>query len=310
MCNRVRSLKSTDVNVFLNGLNYRTNANLYTLDEVAAMFDAELQHRDSFVSDENGDLIEKDSVFKRVRQYNYLEQMHKNPYYFIPHLVQLLSNKGQEFEYDNTSTKRKKCVVNITKQNILEAKDIDDSKCLLLIEKQESNEATSKDKYEIERFMLIKDWKIEGELTDEKLSKCFRRTHILYNNQAINNKEVKQYKTVDDDYADIDVRIKIKKLQHVNEMLKLLGFKDDDNEFTGKCVTKEAFSKLEKKVKTKSKLFVDKNVQLLFGLKKKTINSTKGFLGLMNSILANYGVKIDHKRTKINSKLSYKYFIK
>lgn len=53
MCNRVRSLKSTDVNVFLNGLNYRTNANLYTLDEVAAMFDAELQHSDSFVSDEN-----------------------------------------------------------------------------------------------------------------------------------------------------------------------------------------------------------------------------------------------------------------
>jgi hypothetical protein len=175
MCNRVRSLKSTDVNVFLNGLNYRSSASLYTMDEtaamfdaeLAAMFDAELQHNDNFVTDENGDLIEKDNTFTLVRQYNFLETIQKNPFYFVPYLIHLLSTKGQEFSYDNTSTKRKKTAINITKQIILEAKDIYENKCLELMEKQESNEATSKEKYQIERFMLKKDWKIEDELTED-----------------------------------------------------------------------------------------------------------------------------------------------
>jgi hypothetical protein len=60
----------------------------------------------------------------------------------------------------------------------------------------------------------------------------------------------------------------------------------------------------------KAKLFTDKNVKLLFGMKKKTVDGTKSFLGFVNSVLNNYGVKIDYKRVKVNSKLSYKYFIK
>jgi hypothetical protein len=158
MCNRVRNLRSKEVKLLLNGLNYRTSAYLYSYDEVEAMFQSELQHNDSFVTDENGDLIEKDSVFQVVRKHNYLEAMHKNPACFVPYLIQLLQAKGQTYSYDNYQIKKPKKVVNITKQNILTAKDVTHSELTVLIEKQESNVATSEEKYQIERYMYKKDW--------------------------------------------------------------------------------------------------------------------------------------------------------
>lgn len=311
MCNRVRSLKSTDVHVFLNSMNYKTTANLYTMDEVNSMFDAELQHNEQFVTDDNGDLISKDDEFKTIRKYNYLENMHKNAFYFVPYLTKLLKDKGQLFESDENCIKRKKkTVINITKQNLLEADDINKSKYLELVRKQEKNEASSKEKYAIERYLLKKNWKINDDLTEKILTKCFRRTHILYNNKALNGEEVKAYTSIDDEYTDIDVKIKIKKLKYVNELLQLFKFKDDNNEFTGNMLSQDQLSELQGKITKKSKLFTDKNVQLLFGLKKKTIETSKSFLGFVNSIFNNYGVKIDRKRIKVKSKLSYNYFIK
>jgi hypothetical protein len=196
---------------------------LYSYDEVEAIFQSELQHNDSFVTDENGDLIEKDSVFSVIRRYNYLESMHKNPAYFVPYLVHLLQEKGQTCSYDGSQVKRAKKVVNVTKQNILDAHDITLAELTELLDKQEKNNATTEEKYQIERYMYKKEWGIK-ELDETKLNKCFRRTHIMYNNRALNNIEVKTYKSVDEDYADVDLRIKLKKLSYVNELLPTLTF--------------------------------------------------------------------------------------
>jgi hypothetical protein len=297
MCNRVRNLRSTEVKVLLNGLNYRTSANLYSYDEVEAMFQSELQHNDSFVTDENGDLIEKDSVFQVVRKYNYLEAMHKNPAYFVLYLIQLLRTKGQTFSYDDSQIKKPKKVVNITQQNILNAKDVTHCELTVLIEKQESNVATSEEKYQIERYMYKNDWGIK-ELDEKSLAKCFHRTHILYNNRAINNMESKPYKSVDEEYADVDLKIKKKKLEYVNELLQVLTFKDEENAFTGETLDAKQLQKLQKKVMTKCKLFTDSNVQLLFGFKKQSTKSVKSFLRFINSVFANYGIKIASKKTR------------
>jgi hypothetical protein len=108
MCNRVRNLSSTNVKVLLNGMNYRTSANFYTYEEVEAMFQSELQHNDAFVADENGDSIEKDSVFSVIRRYNYLESMHKSPAYFVPYLIHLLQEKGQTCSYDGSQVKEQR----------------------------------------------------------------------------------------------------------------------------------------------------------------------------------------------------------
>jgi hypothetical protein len=72
-------------------------------------------------------------------------------------------------------------VVNVTKQNILDADDITHAELIELFDKQEKNNATTEEKYQIERYRYKKEWGIK--LLDEtKLAKCFRRTHILYNN--------------------------------------------------------------------------------------------------------------------------------
>jgi hypothetical protein len=69
-------------------------------------------------------------------------------------------------------------VVNVTKQNILDADVITHAELIELLDKQEKNNATTEEKYQIERYMSKKEWGIK--LLDEtKLAKCFRRTNIV-----------------------------------------------------------------------------------------------------------------------------------
>jgi hypothetical protein len=73
-------------------------------------------------------------------------------------------------------------------------------------------------------------------------------------------------------------------------------------------VGNKEFVKLQTKAK-KCKLFTDKNVLLLFGFKKRAADSSKSFLGFINSVLSNYGVKIASKRTRCNEKRCQSYAI-
>ena len=43
------------------------------------------------------------------------------------------------------------------------------------------NEASKCDKLKIERYMIRKDWKINGEMTNDFLSKFYGKTFVLYN---------------------------------------------------------------------------------------------------------------------------------
>lgn len=210
-------------------------------------------------------------------------------------MLQLLQAKGQTFSYDNSQIKKPKKTISITQQNILNAKDVTHSQLTALIEKQEKNEATSEEKYQIERYMYKNEWKIK-ELDEKMLAKCFRRTHILHNNRDINNLECKAFKSVDEDYADVDLKIKQKKLTYVNELLQVLTFKDKENAFTEATVSADQFQKLQTKAMTKCKLFTDSNVQMLFGLKKHSTKSVKSFLGFINCVFSNYGIKIASKK--------------
>jgi hypothetical protein len=59
-------------------------------------------------------------------------------------------------------------VVNVTKQNILDADVITHAELIELLDKQEKNNATTEEKYQIERYMYKKEWGIK--LLDEKQS--------------------------------------------------------------------------------------------------------------------------------------------
>jgi hypothetical protein len=73
------------------------------------------------------------------------------------------------------------------------------------------------------------------------------------------------------------------------------------NEFADVTVESKEFVKLQTKAK-KCKIFTDKNVQLelLFGFKKKAVDSSKSVLGFIN---------IASKRTRCKEKRSQSYAI-
>jgi hypothetical protein len=114
---------------------------------------------------------------------------------------------------------------------------------------------------------------------------------------------------VDEEYADVDLKIKKKKLEYVNELLQVLTFKDEEKAFTEDKLDAIQLQKLQKKVMTKCKLFTDSNVQLLFGFKKQVTQSVKSFLGFVNSVFSNYGIKIASKKTRSKGTRAITYVV-
>ena len=61
-------------------------------------------------------------------------------------------------------------------------------------------------------------------------------------------------------------------------------------------LTNDQFLEYSKTAINECKLFTDKNVRMLFGMSKKTDLTNKAFLGCMNSIFKNYGIRIETVR--------------
>ena len=290
MTSRVRHFTDNNVDVHLNGLPYKELATLYSKEEVDVMFDNEILR-----SSLNLDIEEEkeEDLFITINKYNYWENLHKNPAYFVPYLIKLLGSKGQIFSFDETVHKRKK-ETNLTKETILQAKDITKEESIKLIKLQEKNKATQEDKVMLERYFYKSNWELD-ELDRETLSLIYRKTHIMYNNKAINNQPLRSYESIDVDYKDIDVLVKKRKLDLVNQLLCTLKFKDVKNNFTDNIIPKETFEKLMTKAQTKCELFTNKSTLALFELAKNKIETTKAFLGFSNSILKNYGICISSR---------------
>jgi hypothetical protein len=335
MTNRVRKLKNLHVNCYLNGLPYAEKANLYTLDEAEVMFKKYIT-LDKFTVTEDGNLENNTKNFNCINKYNYLETLNKNKSYFVPYLLKLLKQKHQTWTFDKTEHKKTKDV-NLTKEMICSAPNIDKEEYLKLLELQKKNQATTENKLCIERYMYKFNWELK-ELDDETMSKIYRKTHIMFNNKAINNVQSKPFITnrilkkksadeslestneeflsVDETYQDVSLKVKLQKLKVVNETLQSLNFKNSKNEFTKNVIEGEQFNELVQKTMLKSALFKDVSTLALFEMNKnatKKITSNKAFLGFINKILANYAVKIqsvqesekDENGNKIN-----KYSIK
>ena len=313
MTNRVRKLKNLNVNCYLNGLPYAEKANLYTLDEAEVMFKKYIT-LDKFTVTEDGNLENNTKNFNCINKYNYLETLNKNKSYFVPYLLKLLKQKHQTWTFDKTEHKKLKDV-NITKEMICSAPNIDKEEYLKLLELQKKNQATTENKLCIERYMYKFNWDLK-ELDDKTMSKIYRKTHIMFNNKAINNVPSKPYESVDETYQDISLKVKLQKLKIVNETLQSLNFKNSKNEFTKKVIGAEQFNELVDKTMLKSALFTDVSTLALFEMNKnatKKIKSNKAFLGFINKILANYSIKIqsvqESEKDKDGNKIN-KYSIK
>ena len=107
----------------------------------------------------------------------------------------------------------------------------------------------------------------------------------------------------------LDSKVKIQKLKVVNDVLKALSFKDNDNAFTDVAIELDDFEKLTKKAIKKCDLFNNVSTLALFEMTKgatKKLSTNKAILGFLNRVLSNYAVKIQSKRFgKDKKKLSY-----
>lgn len=312
MTNRVRKLKHLDVNCFLNGLPYYEKANLYTLDETEVMFKNHLVQLGNYGVNAKGDFENTQKTFNCINKYNYLEKLNKNIEYFVPLLLKMLKQKQQTWEFDNTEhTKSKE--KSITKQELCATPNITKDEYVKLLALQKQNKASKSDKLKIERYMYKINWDLT-ELDDYTMEQIYRKTHIYFNNKAINNLPSKpfdvetlkvlgedgkvEYLSIDDGYIQLPMKIKQQKLKIINEVLQLLTFKNSKNEFTNKVIEKEDWEKLVLKVKQKSTIFNDNSFCALFNIEKiatQKIATNKAFLGFLNTLLANYGVNIKTK---------------
>lgn len=316
MTNRSRYIKDNQIDVFLNGIPYKENINSYCFSEINDSVDLTLNNHfgnfDDLIVNDDGNLVHKNSAYIKVCKYNKLEELSKNSCYFIPKLLHILKQKGQTFQFDKSICKKSKNIISITKENIINARNIDDFEYKQLLKNQALLDADTNDKYAIEKHTYKKQWKVDT-IDDEFLKKAYRKTHVLFNNLAINGNLLKSYYTIDNDYFDIDLIVKKQKLDTVNELLKELKFKDENNNFNHITHTKDDFEKAKDNAIKKCKLFNDTKILILFGLNKKIFASNKSFMGFTNSILKEYGIELKIKReTERKDKKTFKnsfYFI-
>lgn len=84
----------------------------------------------------------------------------------------------------------------------------------------------------------------------------------------------------------------MKKLDVIKNMLKKLGFNNVGNSIS---VEKDDFLANKESCILKCPIFIDKNIKLLFDVKPYKDKSNKNFIGYVNTLLANYGIKIKAK---------------
>jgi hypothetical protein len=301
MCARVRKFRSNDINVFLNGMSFKEYANFYDYDEVKTSFYEKLVSNMDFVESNDGSLVINHKEYINIAIYNHLEELNKEKFCFIPYLLNMLKDKGHSYEYDNTKYKKDKInKVNIMKEDLLKATDISKETYYHLLTKQNSDSATADEKYAIEKYLYKYYWKIDS-IDEDFLNKCYRKIHVLFNYKSLQTGQVTSYNTVDETYKDLDHKLKEEKLKTIQKLLDLLGF---DNVDTPTVINKDDFNKNKDSCIKKSNIFISKDTQILFKLNKKAITSMKSFLGFINTILGEYGIKVNSKsygKNKIKS---------
>ena len=96
------------------------------------------------------------------------------------------------------------------------------------------------------------------------------------------------------------------KIDIVHSIIYDFGFK---NVFDTKIITPDEFNERAEIIKNNNQLFKNNNLKVLFNKLKITnkFETNKAFLGIINSVLENYSIKIQYIQKKIKGKLCQFY---
>lgn len=187
-------------------------------------------------------------------------------------------------------------VDDIMKDDIANAENINYDTFQNYLNRQKRNDATKDEKVAIEKYLYKKHWKLKdaSEVDDEFLDKYYRKTHVLFNLRAlVGNDEIEPLVTLDDGtkMVNFDKAVRKEQIRMIKDVMKKLGFSlgmIGDIE-----IDRDKFIKRVEKVKISCELFSNTaKSQPLFGFSKTKIESVKSFLGFMNSLLKEWGLRI------------------
>lgn len=314
MTRRIRSFNCSDVYVYLNDLPYNNSCLFYNFDDANAYintireeYEKNYHDRDEgFHGIDDVDLLLKLKtarcpLFDNIMAHNFVENMNKRPFQFVPTMIRFITSKGYTYKFDESAKVVDK-TINYSKKHLLEAEDIDDAKYLSYRTKLMNVEATSDEKYAIEKYLFKKSWNLK-QVTDEEYDKYYNKTHILNNlRQLISKTSNKQNIPITIDTENkkarlsLDEKIADIRVRYVKEFITALGFDltkvDTDKNIV---IQKEVLTqKAEDCIKT-CKIFTDANSHNMFGVsppskQKDGKMSWKSFLGYSQTILYEYGL--------------------
>ena len=309
MCHRVRQFECNDVDVYLNGLPYKENAKFFTYDDakgnVASIYD-------KYVDSDNVSCWDMDkSLYGQVLIYNELENINKSVNLFVPMFIKLITEKGNTYSFDD-SKKTKVDVVDFTKEAVLNAEYIDKHTFDQYMVNQMRNEATSDMKYAIEKYLYKKHWNVD-EVDEAFLDHWYRKTYVLRNLKLLlkfdelNDNDVFTVdKHTDKKLLDYDKAKDKQRLTLITDLIDKIGF-DIDNIGKEHMLAREDFENNKAECLEQCKIFTDPTKSgNLFGVKIKTLYTTRAFMGLVNSVLHHYGVCICIKQNGVWDKINKK----
>ncbi len=179
--------------------------------------------------------------------------------------------------------------------------DITENRFKYLMEKQKQGNLEEIDKLQIKKYLIKTSLGLDTfkNLKQNKNVPYDYERHILtyYDSTFIVNEfEHLIDKTNINDKQNIEL---IKKVDVINDLINKLGFKL----FHNYEYEREDFEEKIQEVMKTNELFTNpKLAKILFNSSKVSINSTKDFLGFVNSVLSNYKLKIHSEEFRVKKK--------
>ncbi|ATZ80867.1 putative helicase [Bodo saltans virus] len=311
MLGRIRNPKNNRILTYYNNVNTSINKYLYNYNDMKEYFEYinnDVQGKE-YKRDENGHIYLANNVdiYKTIMGHNKIEDLNKSSEYFFT-VLNMLCNKSnyklifskydvkndvEKIELDDKSYKRK----------IINAREIDDDEYINIYEKINLNNATSDDKFALQKYNFKKFWMLEN-ITENDVQLYFRneikmnRLLELLNRNKIGNK-----------YNDISSKHKIKIMLNI---INTLGF-DINN--MDKLLSASDYCKNRETLLSDSDFSKNyKNIRILFDRPKTSLNANmkgQSFAKFMNGFLSEFCLYIQRKSTTLRNngkkEIIYKY---
>jgi hypothetical protein len=314
MGQRIRKFQSNEIYVYLNKMPYRETANFYTYEQ---MHDNVLSIYKQQADPRNYSTPAIESLYIKILTHNELETANKDKFYFVPKFIEYIKQKGSNYKYDETGIVRTDDENNdekadgkdeknddtydFKKEGIIAAEDIDKATYNRYVKLNIQNEATESQKYAIEKYLYKQTWKTD-QIDQKFMDLWFRKSHMLMNLKCLVDKKMikkleKQTTTIDkytkETYLVYDAAKQQKRVDCIHQLIEMMGFAIEliGPEFE---ISYEEFEKNVQKCKEDcSILNGTDDVKFLFGNKKKNnLITIKAFMGVINSILKEFGLSL------------------